>query len=183
MCIITIEESSMENILLNNRELKSLAKHMPISAIENAISVLKSVLTERSKEQEIIQSIKSLAEQNGYTLEQLGLVSAQATIASQATSSDDQPVKPKLKSINLESQLFYIEDQNLKLLKTHTMKASLQGKGIELITAQQLSNEQLAIANTLIQKATEQAVQSYNKKVVIWNEYAAAHGLETLPMH
>lgn len=173
----------MENVLLSNRELKQLAKTLTIPAIENAITVLQSVLSERSREQTVINNLKAMAEQNGYTLEQLGLVSTQTTISTPAKTAEkgnERPIKPKLKTINLENQLFYVEDGSLKLLRTHTMKASLAERGISMLLPRDLTDEQLQKAATLIEEAKQIALQSYNEKVDVWNEYANRVGDEIL---
>jgi 2-phospho-L-lactate guanylyltransferase (CobY/MobA/RfbA family) len=180
---IGVKMEIVQNVLLVNRELKQLAKNITIAGIENAISVLQSVLAERSREQKVIADLKAMAEQSGYTLEQLGLVSTQSTISNPAKSAEkteQRPIKPKLKTINLENQLFYVEDGSLKLLRTHTMKNALNERGISMINPKDLTAEQLEQAQQLIKNATEVAMSSFNEKVDIWNEYATKTGLELL---
>jgi hypothetical protein len=180
---IGVKMEIVQNVLLVNRELKQLAKNITIAGIENAISVLQSVLAERSREQKVIADLKAMAEQSGYTLEQLGLVSTQSTISNPAKSAEkteQRPIKPKLKTINLENQLFYVEDGSLKLLRTHTMKNALNERGISMINPKDLTTEQLEQAQQLIENASEVAVSSFNKKVDIWNEFASKTGLEVL---
>lgn len=180
---IGVKMEIVQNVLLVNRELKQLAKNITIAGIENAISVLQSVLAERSREQTVIANLKAMAEQSGYTLEQLGLVSTQSTISNPAKSAEkteERPIKPKLKTINLENQLFYVEDGSLKLLRTHTMKNALNARGISMINPKDLTAEQLEQAQQLIKNAIEVAVSSFNGKVDIWNEFANRTGLEIL---
>ncbi len=39
----------------------------------------------------------------------------------------------KFKTLNPESQFFYVEDGKLHLLKTHTMKKGLEDRGIKVV--------------------------------------------------
>lgn len=172
------------SLLLDKRELKKAAKELPLVKLTEVIETLHAVLAERQKEVELISQIQQLAQSQGFTLEQLGyklnneLVSSDDNESSSESSS--RPVKPKFKTINKESQFFYVESGELNLLRTHTMKKGLQDRGISVVPTGEVDKKYAKQVDKLIAEATEQAVENFNKKVDIWNEWAAVNGGEIL---
>ncbi|MDX3775461.1 H-NS histone family protein [Chromatiaceae bacterium AAb-1] len=172
------------SVLLDKRELKKAAKELPLVKLTDVIDTLNTVLAERQKEVELISQIQQLAKSQGFTLEQLGY-----KLNAEALSSEDgdepavasgRPVKPKFKTINKESQFFYVEDGELNLLRTHTMKKGLQERGIKVVPVAEVDKKYAKQIDQLIDDATVQAVENYNTKVDIWNEWAAVNGGEIL---
>lgn len=171
-----------QNVLLSHTSIRQLAKSLSLTAVQQAIAVLQNVVQERAREHDILESIKQMAEKEGYTLAQLGLVSTQHV--PQDVGADKpgttKVVKPKFKTINLDTQYFYVENDKLQLLRTHTMKKGLTERGLTMLTASDLSESQLKEAKDLVAEATTLATISFNEKVDVWNEHAKAHGKELL---
>lgn len=171
----------MDNVLTSKAGLRALTKQLSVTAIKTAIGVLEGILNERSKEQEVLSKLKELAETQGFTLEQLGLVHVTGSVTAPISEEQSKrPIKPKFKTLTPASQFFYVENNQLHLLKTHTMKAGLMSRGIELIAYNKLTAKQRDAAEKLIAEAAEHALQSYNAKVDVWNEYAEQHNEERL---
>lgn len=171
------------SLLSDKRELKKAAKELTLVKLHEAIDTLNSVLDERQKEVEVISQIQQLAKAQGFTLEQLGYKLSEELIVSDdnvKTSSSDRPVKPKFKTINKESQFFYVEDGQLHLLRTHTMKKGLIARGIEVVPVNKVDKKYAKQIDALISDATVQAVENFNAKVDFWNEWAAANNEEIL---
>lgn len=115
------------SILLDKRELKKAAKELSVTKINEVISILNEVLTDRQREIETIEKLQAFAKEQGFTLEQLGYkLSNDSIISTESVETESKPTgrptKPKFKTINVDSQFFYVEDGKLCLLKTHTMK-------------------------------------------------------------
>ncbi len=91
-----------------------------------------------------------------------------------------RPVKPKFKTINKESQFFYVENGQLQLLKTHTMKKALNDKGIEVVPFSKVEKKYIKQVDALLADATSQATVNFNAKVDVWNEWATVHHEEIL---
>ncbi len=172
------------SLLLDKRELKKAAKELPLVKLTEVIETLNAVLAERQKEVELISQIQQLAQSQGFTLEQLGYKLNNELVASDdneaSSESSSRPVKPKFKTINKESQFFYVENGELNLLRTHTMKKGLQDRGISVVPTGEVDKKYAKQVDKLIAEATEQAVENFNKKVDIWNEWAAVNGGEIL---
>lgn len=172
------------SIFLDKKELKKAAKTVSISKINEAIGVLQEVLAERQKESETIEQIKLLAKSQGFSLEQLGL-SLTTTVAEETKEevpTSTRPTKPKLKTLNLEKQFFYIQDGQLHLLKTHTMKKGLETLGIQVLPYQKVDKKYKAEISALLAEAISQSVESFNAKVSIWNAWAEQNGEEILAL-
>ena len=172
------------SILLDKRELKKAAKELTLVKLTDVIDTLNNVLAERQKEVELINQLEQLAKSQGFTLEQLGYklsndVAVTDTPVS-AVKSDKRPTKPKFKTINKESQYFYVEAGQLQLLRTHTMKKGLQERGIEVVPISKVDKKYAKQIDSLIIEATAQATENFNAKVDAWNEWAAANGEEIL---
>lgn len=172
------------SLLLEKRALKKAAKELTLVKLTEAIEVLNSVLADRQQEVELIEQLESLAKSQGFTLEQLGYKQSTDAVSVEDSSHkakvSKRPVKPKFKTINKDSQYFYVEDGELKLLRTHTMKKGLQARGIKIMPVAKVDAKYNADVERLIIEATEQAVENFNSKVVSWNEWAKANGGEIL---
>lgn len=173
------------SILLDKRELKKAAKELSVIKINEVISTLNEVLADRQREIDAIEKLQAFAKEQGFTLEQLGYKLSNDSIISAETAevetkSSGRPTKPKFKTINVESQFFYVEDGKLCLLKTHTMKKGLVDRGIEVFPFSKVDKKFSAQVQPLLDAATAQATESFNAKVDVWNEWAKAHGEEIL---
>ncbi|MDZ7867772.1 MAG: H-NS histone family protein [Rheinheimera sp.] len=174
------------SLLLDKRELKKAAKELSVLKLQEVIDVLKSVLDERQKESEVLDKVREFARAQGFTLEQLGYkLNAEGTVVishDEEPQQDDakRPVKPKFKTINKESQFFYVENGQLQLLKTHTMKKALNDKGIEVVPFSKVEKKYVKQIDALLADATSQALVNFNAKVDVWNEWAAVHHEEIL---
>lgn len=174
------------SLLLDKRELKKAAKELTVVKLQEVIEVLNSVLEERQKETEVLDKVREFARAQGFTLEQLGYklnADALVTVAEDSAAvieDSKRPVKPKFKTINKESQFFYVENGALQLLKTHTMKKALNERGIEVVPFAKVEKKYVKQVDALLADATTQAVANFNAKVDVWNEYAAAHNEEIL---
>jgi len=168
------------NILLDKRELKKAAKELSVVKINEVISTLNEVLSERQREIQTIEKLQAFAKEQGFTLEQLGYKLSNDLIVSADDSEETiktsgRPTKPKFKTINIESQFFYIENGNLCLLKTHTMKNGLIERGIDVFPYSKVDRTRIAQVQPLIDAATAQATESFNAKVDVWNEWAKSN--------
>jgi len=172
------------SILLDKRELKKAAKELTLVKLTDVIETLKGVLAERQKEVELISQLEQLAKSQGFTLEQLGYKLNNDVVASEekpvSSKADKRPTKPKFKTINKDSQYFYVENGQLQLLRTHTMKKGLQDRGIDVVPVGKVDKKYAKQIDSLISEATKQAVDNFNSKVDAWNEWAAANGEEIL---
>ena len=172
------------SILLDKRELKKAAKELTLVKLTDVIETLKGVLAERQKEVELISQLEQLAKSQGFTLEQLGYKLSNDVVASEENpasgKADKRPTKPKFKTINKDSQYFYVENGQLQLLRTHTMKKGLQDRGIDVVPVSKVDKKYAKQIDSLIIAATKQAVDNFNSKVDAWNEWAAANGEEIL---
>jgi hypothetical protein len=174
------------SLLLDKRELKKAAKELTVVKLQEVIEVLNSVLEERQKETEVLDKVREFARAQGFTLEQLGYKLNADTLITVAEDNTEvaedskRPVKPKFKTINRESQFFYVENGALQLLKTHTMKKALNERGIDVVPFAKVEKKYVKQVDALLSEATTQAVANFNAKVEIWNEYAAAHNEEIL---
>ena len=172
------------SILLDKRELKKAAKELSLVKLQDVIATLNTVLAEREKETEVICQLEQLAKSQGYTLEQLGYKLSDGIASSGALQGAEvvavRPVKPKFKAINKDKQYFYIEDGQLNLLRTHTMKKGLQERGIEIIPVSKVDKKHAKKVDVLIAEASAQALENYNSKVDAWNEWARVNGEEIL---
>lgn len=174
------------SLLLDKRELKKAAKELTVVKLQEVIEVLNSVLEERQKETEVLDKVREFARAQGFTLEQLGYKLNADTLITVAEDNTEvaedskRPVKPKFKTINKESQFFYVENGALQLLKTHTMKKALNERGIDVVPFAKVEKKYVKQVDALLSDATTQAVANFNAKVEIWNEYAAAHNEEIL---
>lgn len=172
------------SILLDKRELKKAAKELTLAKLTDVIETLNAVLAERQKEVELISQLEQLAKSQGFTLEQLGYKLNHDGLMSDSTENTDKverrPTKPKFKTINKENQYFYIENGQLLLLRTHTMKKGLQDRGIEVMPLAKVDKKYAKQIDKLIAEATAQAVENFNSKVDAWNEWAAANAEEIL---
>ena len=172
------------SILLDKRELKKAAKELTLAKLTDVIETLNAVLAERQKEVELISQLEQLAKSQGFTLEQLGYKLNNDFVATDAQDSpvkvDKRPTKPKFKSIKKDNQYFYIENDELHLLRTHTMKKGLQDRGVDVMPVSKVDKKYAKQIDTLISDATTQAVENFNSKVDAWNEWASANGEEIL---
>lgn len=168
---------------LTDKELKKEAKKLSIAQLNSVIATLTEVTNERENEATFLKEIEELAQSRGFSLRKLGLVQGvtdQVSDVAEKKTKEARPTKPKLKSVNAEKQFFYVEDGELKMLMTHTMKKGLLERGIELTPFDKLSDEHKETADSLIAQATKMLTSNYNEKVDIWNAYAQEHGLEIL---
>ncbi|CAM3904535.1 H-NS family histone-like protein [Rheinheimera salexigens] len=172
------------SLLLEKRELKKAAKELTLVKLTEVIEVLNAVLAERQTEVELIEQLETLAKSQGFTLEQLGYKQSTDVLPTEVgaakTKAEKRPVKPKFKTINKESQYFYVEDGQLQLLRTHTMKKGLQARGINVLPVAEVDKKYSSQIDRLIADATEQAVKNFNNKVDSWNEWAQVNGGEIL---
>jgi DNA-binding protein H-NS len=172
------------SILLDKRELKKAAKELTLVKLTDVIETLNAVLAERQKEVELITQLEQLAKSQGFTLEQLGYKLSNDLVAAETTEmpakADKRPTKPKFKTINKDSQYFYVENGQLQLLRTHTMKKGLQDRGIDVVPVSKVDKKYAKQIDSLIADATAQAVDNFNAKVDAWNEWAAANAEEIL---
>ena len=174
------------SLLLDKRELKKAAKELSVLKLQEVMDVLTSVMEERQKESEALEKVREFAKAQGFTLEQLGykLDSDGITFALAAdhVESHDakRPVKPKFKTINKDSQFFYVENGSLQLLKTHTMKKGLTERGIEVVPFSKVEKKYLKQVDALLEEAGKQALVNFNQKVDVWNDWAQLHGEEIL---
>jgi uncharacterized protein YihD (DUF1040 family) len=172
------------SLLLEKRELKKAAKELTLVKLTEVIEVLNTVLAERQKEVELIEQLETLAKSQGFTLEQLGYKQSADVLPTDdkvtKSKANKRPVKPKFKTINKESQYFYVEDGQLQLLRTHTMKKGLQARGINVVPVADVDKKYHAEVERLIATATEQAVENFNNKVDSWNDWAQVNGGEIL---
>lgn len=171
------------SLLLDKRELKKAAKELPLLKLNEVIETLQSVVAERQAEYDAISEIERFAREKGFTLEQLGYKQVQDVLPVHIPvekTDVKRPVKPKFKTLNKESQYFYLEDGKLQLLRTHTMKKGLQERGIEVIPAASVDKKFAKEVEQLLAEATEQATVNYNQKVMVWNSWAAENGGEIL---
>ncbi|WP_333796427.1 H-NS family histone-like protein [Rheinheimera sp.] len=174
------------SLLLDKRELKKAAKELTVLKLQEVIDVLTSVLDERQKESEVLAKVREFAKAQGFTLEQLGYKLnadgvAVAVEAEELAESDlKRPIKPKFKTINKESQFFYVENGTLQLLKTHTMKKGLQERGINVVPFSKVEKKYIKQVDALLEEASKQALTNFNSKVDVWNEWAAQHNEEIL---
>jgi len=171
------------SLLLDKRELKKAAKELTLAKLNDVLDTLQSVLAERQGEIEAINEIERFAREKGFTLEQLGYKQVQDVIPLEETVTADEakrPVKPKFKTLNKESQYFYVEEGKLQLLRTHTMKKGLQERGIDVVPVGKVDKKFAKDIDRLLAEATEQATVNYNSKVAVWNAWAAVNGGEIL---
>lgn len=174
---------------LNNlHELKKQARALSYHQLQSVVGTLQGVLDERKREVEVIASIQEFASSRGFSLEKLGytLSNADATILVdsksqiQAADKKARPRKPKLHSINNKKQLFYFEDGELIRLSSHALKRRLSNRGIQLVTFAELSKKQQKAAKAILEGIRIASLESYNKNVAVWNEWAAANNEEML---
>lgn len=172
------------SLLLDKRELKKAAKELTLVKLTDVIDTLNAVLSERQKEVELIGQLEQLAKSQGFTLEQLGYKLSNDVMPTdsteQNTKADKRPIKPKFKTINKDSQYFYVEGGQLQLLRTHTMKKGLQDRGIDVVPVSKVDKKYAKQIDALIADATAQAVDNFNSKVDVWNEWAAVNAEEIL---
>ncbi len=176
------------SVLLDKRELKKAAKELTVVKLQEVIDVLNSVLDERQKESEVLDKVREYAKSQGFTLEQLGYkLNADAVIVPSSVEDDEvavtegkRPVKPKFKTINKDSQFFYVENGELQLLKTHTMKKGLQDRGIEVVPFSAVDTKYVKQVDALLADAATQALANFNSKVDVWNEWAQLNNEEIL---
>jgi len=175
------------SLLLDKRELKKAAKELSVVKLQEVIDVLNSILIERQKESDFIVELLEFVKAKGYTLEQLGYKQSAdgviSPIAEDVTVDEEvgkRPVKPKFKTINPETQYFYVENGSLKLLKTHTMKKGLNDRGIEVLEFNKVEAKYQKQIGSLLADAGAQALENFNVKVDVWNEWAAANNEEIL---
>lgn len=171
------------SLLLDKKELKKAAKEITTVKLHEVIEILNSVLVERQKETEVLSQIRALAKAQGFTLEQLGYQLNADVVVSQDDDSEPKgkrPVKPKFKTINKESQFFYVDAGKLNLLKTHTMKKALVDRGVKVVPFHKVEDKYSQDIEALLAEAGTQAVENFNSKVDVWNAYAQANGEETL---
>lgn len=171
------------SLLLDKKELKKAAKEITTVKLHEVIETLNSVLAERQKETEVLSQIRALAKAQGFTLEQLGYqLNADVVVShdDDTESKGKRPVKPKFKTINKESQFFYVDAGKLHLLKTHTMKKALLDRGIKVVPFHKVDSKYSKDIEALLAEAGTQAIENFNSKVDVWNAYAQANGEEIL---
>jgi hypothetical protein len=171
------------SLLLDKKELKKAAKEITTVKLHEVIDTLNAVLAERQKETEVLSQIRALAKAQGFTLEQLGYqLNADVVVShdDESESKGKRPVKPKFKTINKESQFFYVDAGKLHLLKTHTMKKALVDRGIKVVPFHKVDAKYGKDIEALLAEAGTQAVENFNSKVDVWNAYAQANGEEIL---
>ncbi|WP_240219761.1 H-NS histone family protein [Rheinheimera hassiensis] len=171
------------SILLDKRELKKAAKELTLVKLTEVIETLNSIIAERQNEVAMINQLEQLAKSQGFTLEKLGYKlhnDAVAELQQDSEKVDKRPTKPKFKTINKDSQYFYVENGQLNLLRTHTMKKGLQDRGVDVVPISKVDKKYGKQIDALIADASAQALDNYNSKVDAWNEWAAANGEEIL---
>jgi hypothetical protein len=173
------------SLLLDKRELKKAAKELSVLKLQEVIDVLTSVLDERQKESEVLAKVREFAKAQGFTLEQLGYkLNADGVAVLDADDAEEndskRPVKPKFKTINKDSQFFYVENGSLQLLKTHTMKKGLLERGIDVVPFSKVEKKYIKQVDALLEDAGKQALANFNSKVDVWNEWAKQHDDEIL---
>ncbi|MBU2179009.1 MAG: H-NS histone family protein [Gammaproteobacteria bacterium] len=174
------------SLLLDKRELKKAAKELTVLKLQEVMDVLTSVMEERENESIALEKVREFAKAQGFTLEQLGYKLNSDGVAivlssDEAESQDSKrPVKPKFKTINKESQFFYVEGGSLQLLKTHTMKKGLTSRGIDVVPFSKVEKKYLKQVDALLEDAGKQALVNFNQKVDVWNDWAQQHGEEIL---
>jgi uncharacterized coiled-coil protein SlyX len=171
------------SLLLDKKELKKAAKEITTVKLHEVIETLNAVLAERQKEMEVLSQIRALAKSQGFTLEQLGYqLNADVVVShdDDGESKGKRPVKPKFKTINKESQFFYVDAGKLHLLKTHTMKKALLDRGIKVVPFHKVDSKYAKDIEALLAEAGTQAVENFNSKVDLWNAWAQANGEEIL---
>jgi len=171
------------SLLLDKKELKKAAKEITTVKLHEVIETLNAVLAERQKETEVLSQIRALAKAQGFTLEQLGYQLNADVVVSHDDDSESKgkrPVKPKFKTINKESQFFYVDAGKLHLLKTHTMKKALVDRGIKVVPFHKVDGKYSKDIEALLAEAGTQAIENFNSKVDVWNAYAQANGEEIL---
>lgn len=171
------------SLLLDKKELKKAAKEITTVKLHEVIETLNAVLADRQKETEVLSQIRALAKAQGFTLEQLGYQLNADVVVSQdddTESKGKRPVKPKFKTINKESQFFYVDGGKLHLLKTHTMKKALVDRGIKVVPFHKVDSKYSKDIEALLAEAGTQAVENFNSKVDVWNSWAQVHGEEIL---
>lgn len=171
------------SILLDKKELKKAAKEVTTIKLQEIIETLNGVMAERQKEIEVLQQIKDLAKSHGFTIEQLGYKldqdSTNATVT-ESTATAKRPIKPKFKTVNKESQFFYVKDGKLQHLKAHTMKQGLIDQGINPVPYHKVDKQYLSEIDALLAEAVTQATDNYNSKVAVWNAWAQENDEEIL---
>ncbi|WP_127021823.1 H-NS family histone-like protein [Rheinheimera mangrovi] len=171
------------SLLLDKKELKKAAKEITTVKLHEVIETLNSVLVERQKETEVLSQIRALAKAQGFTLEQLGYQLNADVVVSHEDDNESKgkrPVKPKFKTINKESQFFYVDAGKLNLLKTHTMKKALVDRGVKVVPFHKVDSKYSKDIEALLAEAGTQAVENFNSKVDVWNLWAQANGEEIL---
>jgi len=170
------------SLLLDKKELKKAAKELTLVKLTDVIETLNGVLAERQQEVELIAQLEQIAKSQGYTMEQLGYKQSSDIVVAESSESGSskRPIKPKFKTINKDSQFFYVENGQLQLLRTHTMKKGLQQRGIQVLPLAKVDKKFAKDIDKLIGDATSQAVENFNSKVTIWNEWAVVNGGEIL---
>lgn len=171
------------SLLLDKKELKKAAKEITTVKLHEVIETLNAVLAERQKETEVLSQIRALAKAQGFTLEQLGYqLNADVVVShdEETESKGKRPVKPKFKTINKESQFFYVDAGKLHLLKTHTMKKALVDRGIKVVPFHKVDGKYSKDIEALLAEAGTQAVENFNSKVDVWNAYAQVNDEEIL---
>lgn len=172
------------SILLDKRELKKAAKELTLAKLTDVIETLNAVLAERQVEVELITQLEQFAKSQGFTMEQLGYKLNNDLVGTDtqdgSAKSDKRPTKPKFKTINKDSQYFYVENGQLQLLRTHTMKKGLQQRGIDVVPVTKVDKKYAKQIDSLIADATAQAVENFNAKVDAWNDWASANAEEIL---
>lgn len=168
------------NPLLDKKELKKFAAELPVASLKEVIELLNESLEKRHNEEQTLKELENLAKSKGFSLQQLGLVNTSVIHSEDTEHADRRPKKPKLKAVNLQSQYFYIEDNALHLLKTHTMKQSLKSRGISVLPHFHFEKTHKKEMDDLITEANIASVHSYNSKVDEWNKWAAEHCEEIL---
>ncbi|WP_423187113.1 H-NS histone family protein [Alishewanella sp. d11] len=171
------------SLLLDKKELKKAAKELTLAKLNDVLHTLQSVLAERQSEIDAINEIERFAREKGFTLEQLGYKQINEVVVAEGSdeaADTKRPIKPKFKTLNKDSQYFYVEDGKLHLLRTHTMKKGLQERGIEVVPANKVDKKLAKDIEALLAEATEQAIANYNSKVAVWNAWAEANDGEIL---
>ena len=171
------------SLLLDKRELKKAAKELSVLKLQEVMDILTSVMEERQKESEALDKVREFAKAQGFTLEQLGYqLNADVVVShdDDTESKGKRPVKPKFKTINKESQFFYVDAGKLHLLKTHTMKKALVDRGIKVVPFHKVDGKYSKDIEALLAEAGTQAVENFNSKVDVWNAYAQVNDEEIL---
>ncbi|RVU41215.1 H-NS histone family protein [Rheinheimera riviphila] len=174
------------SLLLDKRELKKAAKELSVLKLQEVMDVLTSVMEERQNESVALDKVREFAKAQGFTLEQLGYkqnsdgLTVAVAVDDIESHDSKRPVKPKFKTINKDSQFFYVEGGSLQLLKTHTMKKGLNDRGIDVVPFSKVEKKYLKQVDALLEDAGKQALVNFNQKVDIWNDWAQQHGEEIL---